>query len=57
MLQHVLHQRAGSVWISECCAALTIQLVASCTQLWRLVTNYFFLGRFSIFFVVQIMWM
>jgi hypothetical protein len=26
-------------------------------QLWRLLTNYFFLGKFSIFFVVQILWM
>lgn len=26
-------------------------------QLWRLATNYFFLGKFGIFFVVQILWM
>ena len=26
-------------------------------QLWRLLTNYLFLGNFSIFFVVQILWM
>lgn len=25
-------------------------------QLWRLLTNYFFLGKFGIFFVVQILW-